>query len=328
MKKKKDPIFKICFDYSKNPHSSDANAWVDFAEILCLTNPDKTVSRADIATIVKSSKLGGNTNVLEFLDESTTSRPEEVDKISRKSHEVFNYIGARIEHYKEFYPFRLSKDRKTLYSIQNLTRNHYFYIFLLFCSNLRLCDKKVASLLTANFENLTLGNFRSLFPHDASFISFGTKPKTSGNKIKKDSLLKKLEKLSKLIDLPLRPETNETNFPSNNTGDGGIDHVGWITTSPKDPIRDTVFMFGQCACGEEWEKKTYEVCRGNIGKYFSLNKDFTGVFYMPRSYRNTSFHWVNSSNVIGVHFMDRYRILFSLKKSLKVTSYKKSILGQ
>jgi hypothetical protein len=299
----------------------DAHVWVDFIELLCLVNIDRTAVRGDVLDRVRSfdddlpegvdpdTDETNDDSSLEdaFLENSGISDHSPAatnDKWAGYADGWFRHLSYRSKAFHEAYPFTLASTADVLQLKENLTAAQKLYIFLLLCANLRYCIKS-KSALTKTFEQLSKEAMKSFLSNKAEVYIFGTSEtddkKYSGN------LYQKIEKLAK--DLGEIVTAKESDFPPSDTGDGGLDLVAWVSMGDTNSHR--MVVFGQCACTDEWPAKQHSSGADRWRGHLTLSSGITNVLFIPHCFRGADGEWHKKSDISSV-MVDRQRFLFAL----------------
>jgi hypothetical protein len=123
---------------------------------------------------------------------------------------------------------------------------------------------------------------------------------------------------NELHELP-HPRLQKNNFAVNNTGDGGLDIVGWI------PMKDTApgfaLLFGQCACSpEDWSSKQGTSSISDWQNRITFTTPPSNFIFIPMCFRNTSGEWYNNDKVKLSVVIDRLRLCNLLESKASVTA--------
>jgi hypothetical protein len=190
--------------------------------------------------------------------------------------------------------------------VQSVERDTY--LFLLLCASLRYVpNKSDSNMLTNLFEHVCVLALRQRLPDDAEVHLFG-KNNLSGQGIFSGKLIEKIRKLCEVLGAELYAD--ESDFSKGNTGDGGLDVVGWLRSG--DTVGSKIAFFGQCACTHEWETKQHtsgDDAWSGIAHFVSRP---TNICYIPFDFRSVSRGWLWSKRIRRTHIIDRFRLLYDL----------------
>lgn len=163
--------------------------------------------------------------------------------------------------------------------------------------------KPFQSDLTSGFESISKEALKSYLPNFAQVKSFGKNTEFRGYAHEKIRLL--ASEMNINVD-----EEYLSTIASRGTQDLGLDVVGWIPLIDK--IGNYVSIFGQCACGKDWNKKLNETRRYNkfLKVYLS---EITHSLFIPYSLIN-----YNNSNFFEHHEFGVPILLFERKRILSL----------
>ena len=155
------------------------------------------------------------------------------------------------------YPFDVNGSGISVRDDANL-----LYEFLLAATLTKELSKAPFNKITWAFENITAGLVASHFGPEARGIATGKASAATGGSFK--SLFEFLNKETlEWVWLP-QPEFN----PSGPRGDEKLDFIVWRPFM--DRRQGAYFLIGQCACGDDWEKKTKEVQYNELRRWFTV----------------------------------------------------------
>lgn len=118
-----------------------------------------------------------------------------------------------------------------------------------------------------------------------------------------------MEKLAE--DLNEELIAKERNFPPENTGDGGLDVVGWFRTG--DPLASNLIVFGQCACTAEWVSKQHSSSANVWKKRIDFKALPSNIAFIPFFFRSTDGTWHNDDCIAESVLTDRLRLMHLLQ---------------
>jgi hypothetical protein len=299
---------------------SDAPQWADYIELLCLVNPDRRVSKGDIVDRVapRARDLGEVHSTMDDQDPDDVTGhqtdPGVSDKWTRRVGAWFENLRYREGAFSEGYPFLVSDRGNVLKTKESLTFEHKLYIFLLLSSNLRYITPEQRNL-TSSFEDLCCAGLKGCMPPNAEVHLFGTNPMNKGRYT--GSLWKKIELLAGDINTVVH--ISEDNFPANDTGDNGLDVVGWVPPPDGDKADGLIMMFAQCACSpNEWSKKQHSSSVDAWRPIMKLNAAPTNVIFIPFCFRNATGGWHREQDIHGSVVVDRHRLIHLLRPNIQV----------
>lgn len=338
-------------DLTSTPRkNSPAHVWVDYIELLCLFSQDRIVTKADVLDRQRDesdfhmdsteSIIEAETNELEDdeyeIDEIEAGLPglrisESRDKEERELDDLFRHLSYRESAFREFYPFMIGHDGQTCYRHASLSEKHKFYIFLLLASNLNYFPRR-HHILTRTFEIVSWAALREFLPNSAEVHLF----RPIGEMRRKHTHYKgNLWNRMKILadDLRERLIVEERHVSSRDTGDGGVDLVGWVPAG--DNLTGGLFcVFAQCACTDEW------VTKQNSSKVdaWRLKLTFTSppsnMIFIPFCFRNASGEWWRPQEISQSILVDRVRLVYYLRENYPIWAefsgyrFVENLLGQ
>jgi hypothetical protein len=255
------------------PRDSKMYLYADYFELVSLFNKDTIISVTEMLERLKNEGIIKQNNSLDNQAESN-------DKEEIFVREVFNLLEQRNSSFGDDYPFAFSNE--SLMIKNKLNYKQKIYIFLLLASNLNLF-KDFQYELTTGFEILSIEVLKNYLPDFAIVKGFGKKSEITGY------ICDKIQRLAELMNLRADEEYLST-VSAKGTQDLGLDIVGWLPFS--DNIGNYISVFGQCACGKDWNKKLNETRRYNrfLKTYLS---EITHSLFIPYSlinYNNSTFY--------------------------------------
>lgn len=307
---------------AKPPDSfGNINKWADYIEALCLASIDKIITADDIYDKLYGDKSDdeSSTSTIEYETEDgesdideyiTESSSEKSDVRQSKINDVFEFLISRESLFKENYPFKISLGPRYIELNKKISMRQYSYLGLLISSNLDYFSY-FKSDLTINFELNSLFVFKKLFPENAKIEYFG-KGASRNSVFSANKLIDRIKQLSEVLKFPLAPIFNEDEIGHNNTGDGGLDLVGWYDIA--DDNSGKIINFGQCACGKDWFDKQFDISISKWKNYIHPLHPILTTLITPSSYRKYDGTWYNNMKIYDCIIIDRSRFLKSLRK--------------
>ncbi len=290
--------------------------WADYIELLCLANNDGELSHNDIIDRLLERErdlFEGNYDDLKEMEDlenedndSPTQRSEIPIRWENYLSSWFNVLQYRQVLHKESYPFDISD--KVIKRKEDVSAEpHKLYLYLLLCSNLYLFDNTTRLTLTSSFEMVSFNAFKNILPQQAEVHLFGSNKLNNKGKFRQGSLWKKINALSLEINEVLDPRLNENNYPNNNTGDGGLDLVGWLPTG--DRLPSSVIHFAQCACTEEWVSKQDSSSHNTWQGRILFRNHINNTIFIPFCFRSADGAWFKIEDIRLSFLVDRKRLL-------------------
>ena len=321
------------------PKSKAPYIWADFIELLCLANPDRQVSQADVIDRVRGAIDDNVQGIIENInpaqaledpnltdllagtkesgylleergidEEETESPAERDDKWEQWAGERFSQLEYRTGAFTDFYPFSLSEDKRVLTRHENLTLKHKIYVFFLLASNLHYFNKKDGTTLTSVFEVASYHALENCLPQNSQRFMFGKHPLNTGPYSGK--LWNKLGKLAEDIKEVVR--CKKENFSPLDSGDAGLDLVAWVPWA--DSTSGNLLVFAQCGCGADWPPKQAETSMEVWDNYMSFTAYPSRMTFIPHCFRAANGEWHNPDEIHKTVVVDRPRLTFLLRE--------------
>jgi len=291
---------------SGRPKDSDIHTWADYLEMLALVNLDGSCDfEFALDRVLDSPEVDNNEDDEEdgehgAGDQAATERLRAREKNRSQITDAYLLCAWRSVAYGAAYPFKLADDRRSLHLCKPLEEGQLSYLFLLLCGNQPFILRQ-KHILTSGFEVFCKRVFHSLLPAGSEVYLFGaaTSSRYAGTKI---------QKLTQLCnDVRGKMLQDETSYREGDTGDGGVDIVGWHGLH--DDASNIVVSFAQCACSRsDWSRKQAEVGAG-IFNAFITAPPWMPVIFIPVCFRSSEGGWAYSAAVKDTVVMDRLRIL-------------------
>lgn len=303
------------FTLEKLPDSSDIHIWADFVELRCLTDPDLMVSKSDVQSYVQERKdLRKGLN--DYSDDEDSDAEDDVSQLpvdmkrAARAEDLFKHLEYRAGAFADFYPFTLSKDGDLLRRRSRVTMKHKLYVFLLLSSNLsHIRNLQYRGKFTEAFEVVSVAALKNYLPKDAEVHLFGTNSLNKG-RYSVGQLLKRIRLLADHLGEQFVGNASE--FSPHDTGDNGLDVVGWIPVG--DNARGFLLVFGQCACSyDEWPKKQHSSSASHWRKIINFLTPPSNMIFIPFCYRHNSGKWHKERWIDEAILMDRLRLIELLR---------------
>lgn len=291
-------------DIDKQPTKSHFYMWADYIEMLCLTQPDGEITKADVLDRYRD-KLA--TRSRSRIGETLA---EEFDSQEGKVNDWFQHIDFRHNRFKEAYPFSLSADKSILKRKRHITEKQKLYIYLLAAANLRWFRKTIENSLTNSFEEISTLVLKKYLANSGKSYLFGSNPLNKGRY--SGTLWKKIEAFSR--DILEKPAFEEKDFDPRNSGDHGLDIVGWIPFL--DNTQGFAVFLGQCACGEKWVDKQLTSSSARWGKVINFSLPPNNVAFIPICFRDSNGSWYDKTKIDQDILIDRVRIVDLIKEDI------------
>ena len=289
------------------PEGSHPHIWADWTELLCLTSADLSVSRGELEDrIAEREEIEGE------IDEDAWRGAEDTDPVLpsatpgdrrlRHVNDILGQIRSRQIRFGADYPFELSETGATI-SVRTLTNRRRLYVFLLLAASQRYIARRRQSALRLAFERTAAEAIRGLLPSAAEIHLFGSSA-SPGTRYR-GLLRTKTERLAQ--DLGERPLTRPEDLAPGDTGDGGLDVVGWIPLG--DDLGARVILFVQATCSVEWRAKQSESGFDRWRRRIDFTAQPQNVMCVPFAFRSSTGAWHRRLDIENVVFIDRERLM-------------------
>ncbi len=277
----------------------------DFIELLCLVSIDHTISRSEVLDLFIED---ADINLLNNFNELDDHIAENSDEQTKQVENWFSILKRREQIFDSTYPFELNSRLNTITRHEQLNEKHKLYIYLLMASCLRHFPKNYQTKIANSFEIISVEAIKQHFGKIADFHIFGanslSSSRYSGNKYNK------IKQLSE--DLFEDLLIGESTFPTTDTGDEGLDIVGWI--SMEDKTSGMVIVFGQCACTEDWDTKQNSSKYDKWSRLINLSVRPINIIFIPFCFRDVNGTWAGKHRINLSLMVDRVRLLNMLKE--------------
>jgi hypothetical protein len=190
-----------------------------------------------------------------------------------------------------------------------LSDGQRLYLFLLTAS----CHRNIKSgkdreNLTSGFERLAVPVLKGYFGDRLEAFVFGTAAK-EGDRYH-GGLKKAIRKLAADTGFGLGPKWKKHRKELSESGDRGLDVVGWIPFDSTDAADLRFVVFGQCATGKNWGEKQFDTAVERWGRILHLSGPLTTALLISFSWRGPGGDWhrsleLTTSNIV----FDRERIV-------------------
>lgn len=298
----------------------DKNKWADYIELLCISSLDNLISSDEIFDKIFGDKSDDENEDISLTDEieedgddfdlGEETQGSKEDSRKAKINGIFEFLLSRKSLFKQYYPFEVSDSPYHIKLISKLSYKQYSYLNLLLSSNLDYL-KKYKPELTTKFEENSVFVFKKLFPENSKIEYFG-KGNERSKHFSENKLSKRIKQLSQILKIPLSPNFDEEEINEHNTGDGGLDLVGW--SEFMDSNSGMIINFGQCACGKEWFDKQFDIHPAKWNNYLHIDQPLIRTLLTPSSFRRYDGDWFKKMKIYDCIIIDRYRFLTSLRK--------------
>jgi hypothetical protein len=311
-----------------NIDERDINTWCDIIEMQCFTNSDKIIFREDIERDIERLVDGGiqlaslkevseqmgfdidnshifsNSGNIDFgSDESSKS-----DLLSQITSMWFSHLRQRQQLFGTYYPFKVSKDCSEIsckkYNL--FTKPNRIYMYFILASKRGGLSLSEQRKIEFNFEPIAFEAFKKIMPNNAVSYLMGkgkyTNEQFKGNKFKKFKLL------SDTLNTGIK--VSKDHFRMKDTGENGIDFIGWDKYF--DDLPNNHVFTGQATCMKDWSGKEYESSKEALSGILHTSKigSFTNVLFIPYHFKVGN-NWADQTKVDGRKYIlfDRFRIL-------------------
>lgn len=216
--------------------------------------------------------------------------------------DLFSIFESRMRMYGATYPFDVHYDDQRIRLKSNLTESNKLYIFFVLCSR----NEKVnyqGNLLESDFEHISTLALKKYLPCNAVVFHFG---KSSYQEDRySGKLIDKLEKLAK--DIKCETAYDPSDFSEFDTGDGGLDVVGWLPfPDDNDNFMHIPVFLGQCAIGKDWKSKHHDVEKMKSNIHFPPGT--ASMMYVSHDLRKDTGRFKKTASRAHILF-DRFRLI-------------------
>jgi hypothetical protein len=287
----------------KYPRKTKMYLYADYFELVALFNNGTVIGIEEMLNRLHDEgilRIIIEDEDIDFENKSLVNDTEEIFVI-----EVFELINQRKNSFENDYPFFLT-NCNNIEMKNELNDRHKLYIFLLLSSNLNLF-KTFQLDLTTEFEIVAQEALKKYLPDFAIIKGFGRNTEFQGYAIDK------IRQLAKMMNVEV-DEFYLDSVSRQGTQDLGLDIVAWLPL--KDNIGNYISIFGQCACGKDWNKKLNETRRYN--KFLKIYlSEINHSLFIPYSLIN-----YNDSAFFEHHEFGESILLFERKRILSLIDSK------
>lgn len=290
------------------PQTPELHVLADYAEIRSLVDADGAFGEADLA-----NDLHDFHELRDGVDDEGDEDDEGDDppaaaapppKATDKAESVFQHLAYRTTAFPDSYPFEMPSPRQ-LKRKEPLNDEQKLYVFLLLASNTAFfAAKGSARSFTSAFEEISLVALRRFLPAGSQAHRFHRGAHFTGNK------LAKVKKLA--TSLQEQFVGFDHDFSANDSGDAGLDLVGWLPLA--DAANGRLALFAQCACTKEWVSKQSSSDENAWGPLINFRVPPANFCFIPFCFRRTDGTWYVDSKVRKrTLLIDRLRLLNVVK---------------
>ncbi len=282
------------------------------------SRPDLVADWVELAAAANADGLVAGDALVDAREELENRRarettPRKKDAWQGEAEEVWALLRNRGSFYETVYPFELAEDVLELRTVA-LDEARLAYAFLLAAANLAAFANTDRHLLAGGFERASCHAVAGLLPPTSTVSIFGTSSR-SGERYSQAKLIDRLETLADDLatQLTLEGRSHGRNAPPRISGDGGLDLIGWPEIIG--PRKRLPVYFGQCACGDDWHLKAYEVASLTWDHRLEPVSPIVPVTLIPYAYRSQDDSWLDLFSVIPTVLIDRPRWLDLVQSS-------------
>lgn len=285
------------------PRSTDVYTRADYVELLCLVNIDRQISKTDVI-----NRLQKDSDIDELVDsvyEDLSLSDNRDDAMRRDVDDWFSQLRFRVEAFGQYYPFEFSDSGDILVRKETLTDTHRLYIYLLITACKQYFASKTQQLLVNSFEFVSAAALRQYLAANAVVHVFGSNPLNKNGRYSKGTKYEKIKKLAD--DLGEKCLCTPDYWKAKDTGDGGLDVVGWLPLN--DDETGFLIVLAQCACTEDWETKQAASDISRWGRYIHFSVPVNNMTFIPYCFRSSIGKWYLPGRVGASILMDRLRLI-------------------
>ena len=298
----------------KFPRTLQGHILADYIELRCLVSQDGETGRDEIEGLVEKQKDFEESEGIEEghgIEGSPYAAPEVSDSKREQIDSWFDHLQYRAEAFNGFYPFVFTKEPKTLFRRNSFKLVHKLYVSLLLSSSLQYFSKQTEQYLSQSFEIISLLALRNYLPNNAEVHHFGKNPLNRG-RYAKGNVWERIKKLSGDLHEAVIPPKSD--FSSHDTGDYGVDIVGWIPAC--DTNKGFLIVFGQCACSESWREKQHESSSSRWNHIMTFMASPNNMSFIPFCFREPDGSWFSETKLENSIWFDRLRLVNLLQNQL------------
>jgi len=299
---------------SRPPRPSDRHLCADYVELLCLFDPtlDGVVSKSDVLDRMRRARdtdapdeddSGDGT-----IEESSSSLPVD-ERLEQRVVDWFAHVRYRKGAFGRSYPFALSDDGDALLRSAKLPVAKRLYVFFLLAANTRCVSDSARARLYGAFELTSLAALRRYLPgrskiHLFGKNSLGWRSRYTGHK------LEKIQKLAGDLHESVHPKLSTSSFEDEDTGDAGLDVVGWLPFAGDDTAEGMLAVFCQCACSKkEWVRKQIDSSPASWRNCIPFTVDPSNMMFIPFCFRTPTGAWHRWHDIKQSILVDRLRLM-------------------
>lgn len=288
----------------------DVHQWADYAELVCLSSPDRAITYGDLrdrlypslrdlrSDLLDEDAVGG---VYSLGDEGHSIEPEpKAAKSDELCQSIFECLHYRLSAYGASYPFSI--DHKTLVRATALSDRQRLYVYCLMCASLHyFMDHK--NILTSEFEDVSKSVLASVVGPRMKVLRFGKNTTHAADFT--GNITQKIEDLARAMgELSL---VQDGDYPGTSTGDDGldlvaIDHYG-------DEIGSRLSLFAQCKCSPTWHETVHSSNHSAWNVKIQIRCPNVNVAMIPFCMRCADGSWHRQTDIGGFMLIDRQRFL-------------------
>jgi hypothetical protein len=316
---------------SINIDERDLNIWCDVIEMLCFINKDKVIFREDIERELEGLVDGGiqlaalkeisqqmgfdlddnhifsNNGTIDWGSDDSSRN----DLLNQITNMWFNHLKQRQISFGYYYPFKVNRNLSEISckTYSQLTKKNKLYLYFTLASKRKGLSRAQQKRLEFDFEPIAFESFKSLLPTNGVAFLIGKGSYTAD--LFKSNKYNKFKLLASKLKTNLRVSDNY--FRPRDSGENGIDFIGWLTYN--DDLPNNHVYAGQATCMKDWETKYNESSKKEMGGILDTSKigSYTNALFIPYHFK-LGHDWAKPSYVVAKDYVlfDRYRILMNL----------------
>lgn len=273
-------------DLDVMPSSSDATFWADYLELKALLDVDRCFVKADFESLLRDNR----------------------DSSSGKWRDALNLSKARASYIGDAYPYEIPEDENDIIILPDqLNDGQKSYLSLLVFSCLKYVIKTESNFLAREFEILSSRSFASCLPPGSHVKANWANPGEDDN-CYRGVLPAKLREIAADIRCSTAAGIKDEDYDPRDTGDGGIDLVGWHEMYDK---REGIpIAMGQCSCSKtEWKLKQFETAYVKHQNVLPVVHAWANFYFCPLDLRKSETSWRYGRDIGGAIIIDRSRLI-------------------
>lgn len=287
----------------KRPPRNDAHHYADWMELSALLSADGEISKSDAETLLIRTYDLEPPSPEDDVDEVSEIAPGISQQTSRAElliGDAVRQLQRRVSDYDSNYPFSLSDDH--VLRRCSLTEGRATYTAFLLAS----CKTWIgqSQLIEKMFEKLTADAVRAWLSPLFTVRACGTAA-SQGSRYSGQTMAAKVSLLAEDLRDTVVPGGGDQ-FRAGNSGDGGLDVVGWRPW--KDKNDGSLAVFVQATTTPDFKSKWGDVHPDRWRLMLKLRSHPVPVLSIPFHFRSATGEWFQDNEVLSI-LLDRLRLV-------------------